>query len=56
MCRESSGFHFSLGVIDCSPFKGLVEEVRVLEREEAREKERRKGEIYDLLDHSFYVA
>lgn len=56
VCRESSGFHFSLGVIDCSPFKGLVEEVRVLEREEAREKERRKGEIYDLLDHSFYVA
>lgn len=56
MCREGSGFHLSLGVIDCLSFKGLMEEVRVLEREEVREKERRKSEIYDLLDHGFYVA
>jgi hypothetical protein len=33
-----------------------MEEVRVLEREEAREKEKRKSKIYDLLDHSFYVT
>lgn len=32
-----------------------MEEVRVLEREEAREREKRKNEIYDLLDPSFYV-
>lgn len=32
-----------------------MEEVRILEREEAREKEKRKNEIYDL-DPSFYVA
>lgn len=56
VCREGSGFHLSLGVIDCLSFKGLMEEVRVLEREEVREKERRKSEIYDLLDHGFYVA
>lgn len=56
MCREDSGFHFSLGVIDCLSFKGLMEEVRVLEREEARGRERRKSEIYGLLHHSFYVA
>lgn len=56
VCREGSGFHFSLGVIDCLSFRSLMEEVRVLEREEAREKERRKSEIYDLPDHSFYVA
>lgn len=43
-------------MIDCLSFKGLLEEVRVLEREEARERERRKREIYGLLHHSFYVA
>lgn len=56
VCREYSGFHFSPGVIDCLSFKGLMEEVRVLEREEARGRERRKGEIYGLLRHSLYVA
>lgn len=33
-----------------------MEEVRVLEREEAREKEKRKSEIYDLVDPCFYVS
>lgn len=33
-----------------------MEEVSVLEREEAREREKRKNEIYDLLDPSFYVV
>lgn len=33
-----------------------MEEVRIFEREEARENEKRKKEIYDLVDLSFYVA
>lgn len=33
-----------------------MEEVSVLEREEAREKEKRKNEIYDLADPRFYVS
>lgn len=33
-----------------------MEEVRVLEREGAREKEERMNEIYDPLDPSFYAA
>lgn len=32
---------------------GLMEEVRVLEREEAREMEETKSELYDLVDRSF---
>lgn len=56
VCREDSGFHFSPGVIDCLSFKGLMEEVRVLESEEARGRERRESEIYGLLRHSLYVT
>lgn len=54
--RKGSGFHFCLGGDWFLSFKGLIEEVRVLEREEAREKEKRENEIYDLLDPRFYVA
>lgn len=54
MCREGPGFHFSLGPGEGAFFLGADIGGQSL-REEPRGREKRKNEIYDLLNPSFYV-